>query len=244
MYNLTIILNLLICLITIKANAQTVGVFNQTIAVTPSYTLNNASTFSVTGSVVNAGNTAFSNNVHVNLGIDTSSTSTPKYVWRSTTTYSVTNFLPNQTFTFNITDVGSGTNGYKINGGGTTIIVWPIVGSITNTISTKDTASTIIYITVPNSLNELNQFEGSSIYIQNPATEVLNFEFSVPMAIGINTEPILLELINSQGQCLLVQTVTTQNSKFSIQHFSSGIYYLRFYNKQLNKLITKKLIIN
>ncbi len=223
----------------VEVKAQIVGIYNQTIAITPSYTLNNASTFSVTGSVINTGNFAFSNNVHVNLGIDTSSTSTPKYVWRSTTTYSVTNFAPNQTFTFNVTDIGSGVNGYKINGGGTTIIVWPIVGGITNTLSTKDTAFSTIYIITPNSLDELNQFEENSIYIQNPATEVLNFEFSV-----FNTEPILLELINSQGQCLFTETVTTQNSKLNINTFGSGIYYLRLYNKQLNKIITKKVIIN
>lgn len=240
MRNLTVILNLLICLIAIKANGQTVGVYNQTIAVSPSYTLNNASTFSITGSVVNAGNTAFSNNVHVNLGIDTSSTSTPKYVWRSTTTYSVTNFAPNQTFTFNITDVGSGTNGYKTNGGGTTIIVWPIVGSITNTISTKDSAFSTIYITIPNSLNELNQFEESSIYIQNPANEMLNIK------LKILNEITTVELIDVNGKSLskTIADSSIQNLTFNIQHFQAGIYYLRFYHKLLHKVITKKVIIN
>ena len=226
----------------VEIKAQTVGVYNQTIAVTPNYTLSNASTFSVTGSVVNTGNTVFSNNVHVYLAIDTSSTTTPKYALRSTTTYSVSNFAANQTFTFNVTDVGSGANGYKINGGGTTIIVWPVVGSITNTLSTTDTASTIIYITVPNNVDELNQFEESSIYIQNPTNETLNVKCS------ILNEPITIELINSNGSLLLSKTSERtpqiQNLTFNIQNFSHGIYYLRLYNKQLQKIITKKIIIN
>lgn len=224
-----------------ELKAQTVGVFNHTIAISPSYTLNNASTFFVTGSVVNTGNTVFTNNVHVYLAIDTSSTSTPKYALRSTTTYSVTNFAPNQTFTFNVTDVGADANGYKVNGGGTTVVIWPIVASITNTASISDSANATIYITLPNSLYELNQFEESDIHIQNPTEGMLNVKCSM-----LN-EPITIELINSNGSLLLSKTSElepqTQNLTFNIQHFSSGIYYLRFYNKQLNKVITKKIIL-
>ena len=230
-------------LLNINISAQTsVGIYNYTIAVIPNYTLVSGSNFSVTGSVINTGNTSITNNVHVNLGIDTSSTTTLKYVWRSTTTYSVTNLLPNSTFTFNVTDMGDPANGYKTNGNGTTIIIWPIIASITNTASVSDTAKAIIFITLPNTLNDVKAFENSVLILQNPAKGMLNVKCS------ILNEPLLIELRDANGALLLKENISSLNNSqyftFNIQHFPLGIYYLSFDNKNSHKTITKKIIIN
>lgn len=110
--------------IAVVVNAQPlVSINGGTVQITPSYTINNGTSFSVTGSLKNVSTYSVTNTVHVHLAIDTSSTSTPKYEIRSTHTYSVTNFLPSQTFTFDVSDVGSDANKYKVNGNGTTVVV-------------------------------------------------------------------------------------------------------------------------
>lgn len=80
--------------IAVVVNAQPlVSINGGTVQITPSYTINNGTSFSVTGSLKNVSTYSVTNTVHVHLAIDTSSTSTPKYEIRSTHTYSVTNFF-------------------------------------------------------------------------------------------------------------------------------------------------------
>ncbi len=220
-------------LLFVSAQAQTlVGISGSTLSVSPSNTVTNGTTVTVTGSVVNAGTTTITGALHVNLAIDTSSTSTPKYALHSTATYSVFNFAPAATQTFVLTDVVSNTNQYRVTGNGTTVIVWPVSGVITNTITTKDSARTIIYIS-PTGANSIKEFEASPIYLKNPVSEtiILNYDHSVYDRV---------ELINMNGEIVLNAITDTT---LLVSNCSKGLYFLRFYNKNKIGSVTKKVLI-
>lgn len=214
--------------------AQTlVGISNNTIAISPSNTLTNNSNFAVTGYVKNIGTTIITDDIHVNLAIDNSTTSTPNYVWRSTTSYPTTNILPGNTFSFSVTDVASTANLYKGGGGGTTIVVWTKAGAVTNT--TLDSVFSSIYlIDVPAvGINQLDAFEASPIYIQNPAAETihLNYDESIYTKVELNS-------IEGTRPKVLIHTKT-----LSVNNLAKGLYLLRFWNEKEKYYITKKIII-
>lgn len=223
---------IVISLVSLFAKAQTmVSINDATVAIAPSYTVTNGTFFTVMGSVKNVGTTNINNNtVHVHLAIDTSSTSTPKYYLRSTHSYSVTNFLPSQTFTFDVSDNADVANSYNIDGGGTTVVIWGVVGFPTNDTTTFDSVKTTIYVLpLPQSITEMELFEGELNKLPNPITQ--NIQFT-------NTENYTIELINISGK-----TIEIKNSKLEIQNYYNGLYILRFRDKQGNET-SKKIIIS
>lgn len=250
-------LNVFFICVCLAINAQTkVSINNATVNIIPSYTVNNGTSISITGHVKNVGTTTITANVHVNMAIDTSSTGTPKYFKRSTKTTPVVDFAPNAIFNFTVTDVADSGNGYKIAGNGTTIVVWTVVGLSTDTITALDSVLTTIYVIDVTDIEDWKDSDNQSIFIQNPTLGgILNIEFLI-----LNNEHIVVELINSQGKCLLKEIVSTHisthselpsggstatnNLKLNINNCESGVYYLNFYNKEQNKTSTKKVIIN
>ena len=216
----------------LSVKAQSVGIFGGTLTASPSNTVTDGTSVSVYGMFKNTGSTTITDYLHLNLAIDTSSTATPKYYWRSTVTYSVTNFAPGATHTFVVTDVASTTNSYKVGGNGTTVIVWPIAGAVTNSLTTHDTARTIIYIAVPN-INGIQEFEASPILLKNPVNEnvILNYDESVYERV---------ELINMEGQC--VENAIKENI-LQVTDCSKGLYFLRFYHRDHIHFVTKKIMI-
>ena len=242
LYHVPLYLKLIKCVLFVI----TVGLCNQlhaqvavainggTVSISPSYTVTDATSYSAFGQVKNTGALAISNNVHVNLGIDTSSTLIPKYYWRSTTTYSVTNFAPGTTFTFEVSDVASSTANYKVGGNGTTVVIWALVGASTGTLGASDSAFTSVYIIgVPASINELLDFENSPIHFKNPIAESIQLNYD-------ETFYTKVELLFLNGQ---LHSTLIENKTLVIDHLSKGIYLLRFYNSKQKTYITKKLII-
>lgn len=226
------------CLITLATYSQTLTtISNHTVLISPSYTINSGATYTVTGEVKNTGTSTINNNVHINVAIDTSSTfGLHKYYWRATKTYSVTNFNPNNTFAFSVSDAATPPNGYKTSGNGVSVVVWTSVGFLPNdSTTTLDSVFTTIYILpLPQSIND-NHFETTPIHIQNPAHSVLNFSISDLKFDEIN-------LLNSDGK--LIEKFNNTDLRFNVSHLPIGIYFLSFYNQEKNKYFTKKIIIN
>lgn len=216
----------------ISVKAQSVGILGGTLTASPSNTVSDGTSVSIYGMVKNTGSVTITDYLHLNLAIDTSSTATPKYYWRSTVTYSVTNFAPGATHTFVVTDVASAANNYKVGGNGTTVIVWPIAGAVTNSVTTHDTARTIIFIAVPD-INGIEEFEALPILLKNPVSEnvILNYNESVYERV---------ELIDMQGKC--VENAIRENI-LQVTDCSKGLYFLRFYNRNKTAVVTKKLLI-
>lgn len=213
------------------AGAQTlVGIANTTVQVSPSYTLITGSSFSITGSVVNSGTTAISNNIHVHMAIDTSTTSTPKYYLRSTHSYSVTNFLPLQTLAFSVSDVADNTNAYKVNGGGTTVVIWAVVGFPTNDTTTYDSVKTSIYVLpLPQNIHNLEEVNRVLNELPNPINQPILF---------IKSQGWTIELIDLNGKSILIK-----NQCLIPQDFVNGCYLIKFIN-ETGIVISKKIIIN
>lgn len=221
--------------------AQTlVSIRNATVLITPGYTLSNVTSFTVSGSVKNAGTTTINADVHVNVAIDTSSTSTPKYYLRSTHSYTLTNFLPGTDFPFLLSDVASNTNGYKVAGNGTTVVIWAVVGFPTNTTTTLDSAKTNLYIPgSPTGMEEKSFLENNPVYIQNPVTDQLILRYN-------HQEYKRVDMTDGNGKTvgLIWDAASTAIPEFMVNvcHLPYGIYYIRFYYDA--GIITKKIIVH
>lgn len=222
--------SLLLSFIAIKA--QTVGIFASSLTVVPSNTVANGTSVSIYGKVINNGSTAITNYLHLNYAIDTSTTATPKYYWRSTVTYSVTNFVPGATHTFVVSDVASTANLYKVGGNGTTVIVWPIVGAVTNTASTTDSAKDVIYIPDPASIG-IQEFEQTPVLLKNPLDEntLLDYDQAVYSRV---------ELVSIDGK---VMEQAVKDRVLMATSCPKGIYFLRFYRRHGTGFIAKKVVI-
>lgn len=168
--------------------------------------------------------------MYVNLAIDTSSTSTPKYYTRKTVGYPLSNFMPNATFTFSISDVGSGNNNYKVNGNGTTVIVWVSADLPNDTLSVKDTASAIVCVT-PDllSLREFSLLKQELAMIANPVSEHILLK---------DTQGFKIELIDMHGK-----TVDSLSNKISFLNYAKGMYILRFTHFGGTEIL-KKIVVN
>lgn len=226
-----IFIGIALLLISLLSTAQQplVGALNSTVSISPSYTLTNNSSFSLNGSVVNIGTVTINSDVHVNLAIDTSTTGNPKYFWRKTVSYPVTNFSPNQSFNFSINDVASNTNGYKIAGNGTTVVVWFAVGVPNDSLSCIDSVFTNVYILpISQGIDELNQLKKDLIRLSNPVTNNIQF---------INSEKWTIELVSMDGAVHPIKDL-----ELKVRDYSNGLYLLRFRNGQGDK-ISKKIII-
>lgn len=212
-------------------NAQTkVSINNATISISPSYTVNNATPISITGQVKNVGTTTITANVHVNMAIDTSSTSTPKYFKRSTATTPVVGFAPNAIINFTVTDVAHGGNGYKIAGNGTTIVVWTCTGLSTDTATIQDSVFSNVYVIDLTSINEFTVFENNPIYFNNPAISTLYLNYNPMIYTSIELEDATGKVISK-----------IEDTTLGLSNYSKGIYYLKCHSR--NKIVTKKIII-
>lgn len=216
----------------IAINAQTVGIFASTLTVAPSNTVTNGTSVSIFGQVINNGSTSITDYLHLNYAIDTSTTPTPKYYWRSTVTYSVTNFAPGATHTFVVTDIASSANGYKVGGNGTTVIVWPIVGAVTNSASTTDSARNVIYIPDPASTG-IHEFETTPILLKNPLDENTLLDYDQDLYSRV-------ELVSMDGK---VMEQAMKDRMLMVTTCPKGIYFLRFYKRSGTGFISKKLVI-
>ena len=230
---------LIFTLFTLPICAQKlVGIYNHTISISPSYTVNNNTNISVIGQVVNTSTANLTGTIHVNMAIDTSSTSTPKYYLRSTMSYPVTNLLPGASINFSVNDISAGTNGYKIAGNGTTVVAWPIIGALTDSLTCADSAFANIYILpLTQGINELELLEQQLQNLPNPLTQSIQFT---------NTENWTIELIDMNGKAIEIlndSSTKLSNHKLEISNYSEGLYLLSFTNKKGNK-VTKKIIIN
>lgn len=211
-----------------------VSIDGATANIAPSYTINSGDTYTVTGLVKNVGTTSFTNNVHVNVAIDTSSfVGTPKYYWRTTKTYSAMSMTLNATFPFEVTDVASPPNGYKTSGGGITVVIWTSAGLLPNdSTTTKDSVFTTIYILpVPQSINDVSSFEQHPIYFNNPASYLLYLNYNSTIYTNIELEDANGKLISK-----------IEGSNLNVSNYSKGIYYLKCHST--NTTLTKKIIIN
>ena len=229
----SILFCILIYIFSIKGQGL-VSIINQTVLVTPSNTLTNGTAISVSGKVKNASNSAITDFIHVNLAIDTSTTSVPKYYWRSTISSYQNNLLPDSLINFTVNDIADVTNKYKGGGGGTIIIIWATVGASTNTITTIDSAKTKVFlINVPTTgLNDLNDFEKYPISFNNPATDVLQLNYDETVYTKIH-------LTDISGKPI----AEIWNKTLIVNELARGIYLLRFWDKKQNIYITKKIII-
>ncbi len=224
--------------IALYAQQPLVGVYNSTFAISPSYTVSNNTSFTLTGMAINVGTVTINSNVHANMAIDTSSFSgIKKYYWRKTVSYPVTNFLPNATFNFAITDVASDVNGYKVDGGGTTVIVWFSVGLPEDVLSCADTAMNTIYVLpTTQNLQEFQALENELKSMVNPITE--NIEF-------INAQGWKIELIDVTGKTCEISKfdIHSGNNQLKISNYAKGLYLLKFTNDN-GMQIAKKIIFN
>ena len=127
-------------------------------------------------------------------------------------------------------DVASGANQYMTNGNGVGVVVWPIFNDDNATIN--DSAFTIVYVTMPNDINDFDPFEKQIVNIQNPLSQsiVLNYDELIYQNI---------ELLDASGRIVRV----IKNKKLEVNLLDKGLYYLNFYNKKEHKIITKKLLI-
>ena len=210
-----------------------VGITNQTVMVNPSNTVVNGSTVSVLGKFKNTGTTTITDQVHVNLAIDTSTTGIPKYYWRSTQTHYVSGFEPDSTISFAVNDIASVANKYKGGGGGTIVIIWATVSNPTNSITTSDSATTTIFIIdVPIGIEEVMNFEQWPIQFKNPISEQVQLKYNDLFYTKV-------ELMDVNGKCL---EQCIYNKTLHPEGLEKGLYFLRFYTETGN-YITKKIII-
>lgn len=222
---------LFITLSYLQASSQgLVGIYNHTISISPSYTVNNNSAITVAGQVINTSTTTITGNIIVNVAIDTSSTIAHKYYWRTSMGYPVTNLLPGATFAFSINDNASNTNAYKVSGNGTTVVAWPVAGLPNDSLTCSDSAFANVYILpITQGSEPLTLLQNELTKLPNPITQNTHFT---------NAESYTIELIDLNGRIY-----TIQHSTLNIQHFVKGLYLLRFRNEQGNE-VSKKIIIN
>ncbi len=87
-------------------------------------------------------------------------------------------------------------------------------------------------------LNEIKiKNEKFTIY-PNPANPILNIELEI-----LNLDNTRIQLVNTLGQILIDEKVSTQHSSINIQHFSDGIYFIKVFNGS-QSLPIQKIIKN
>jgi len=70
----------------------------------------------------------------------------------------------------------------------------------------------------------------------NPSNGILNIEYEI-----LNDDDVSIQLLNALGQILVDEKMISQHSSFNIQHFNSGMYFVKII--QSDKLIaTQKFI--
>lgn len=94
-----------------------------------------------------------------------------------------------------VTINNSSVNGYKSSGWGTTLVICPIIGSSTNSLSVHDSAFTSIYIDLLNGYNIFDKMQSDNIHIVNPSQENIYTEFN-----NDDFEDYELQIINLTGE--------------------------------------------
>lgn len=220
----------LLFLLHINVFGQSVGIAPSSLTITPNFTVLNTGTIAVLGDFKNTGTVSLTGTVTVNMAINTSTNTTPNYVFRNSSSYTVSAFSPLATKAFYVQDNASATNQYKVNGSGTTVVVWPVFNGTTST--TSDSAFTSIIVIMPNFINEYNTFENEILKISNPISQ------NIVLVYNELTYKVV-ELLNINGQ--VVQIINDHTLK--VELLSKGLYYLNYYNSKTNKIITKKIVI-
>jgi hypothetical protein len=209
-----------------------VGILNNTVNIAPSAIVPDGTQIGISGSFQNKGASILTGTVLIRVAVDTSSTSIHKYnLIQTSSPILINNLAPNGAQFFAVSNVGATTgNGFKINGGGNLVVVWPIFNSDNLTI--HDSTRITIYLTIPNNINDINDFENNSLNIQNPLTEsvVLNYD-------EVIYKQVLL--INNMGQSIAIT-----NKKIDVTTLTKGLYYLKFYHQITGKFVTKRIIID
>ncbi len=214
-----------------------VSILPGSLSVLPSNTVTNLSTFTIQGTVVNTGSSAITGTVTLKMVINTSTTATPAYVFRDSSSYSLNAFLPSASQAFTVSDLASPSNQYTIMslvpgaGNGTTVVVWPVLslsdGSI---IEMTDSVYEHIYVVVPDNIEDLIM-EKDLIKIKNPVSHTVELIY--------NTQLYKVELRNSNGR--LVKTI--EGNELNVIGFAKGMYYLSFHNLKSGNVLTRKIVI-
>jgi hypothetical protein len=207
------------------------GIYNNTIAVVPSYTVTDGTSITASGQIINTGSTNVSGTIILQMAVNTSTTASPSYSVVQTNTYGVTSFTPGSLQPFSISTVASGANNFKTNGNGTTVVVWPFIVPGT----TSDSAfTTVTVLPLLSGIEEQNEEFIREVVIQNP----LNHSIKLVYDEKTYADP---ELISSDGKLL---NGRVNDNVINVEKLPKGIYYVRFYHKTYDKLLTRKIIIN
>jgi hypothetical protein len=214
-----------------KLNSQALVGIAGTVTITPSNTVANSTPVSFTGYFKNNSSAPLTATVVVNLAINTSTAAIPNYVFRNSSTYTVTALTAGGTHTFNISDVVSTANQYQTDGNGTTVVVWPYVSG-TGSVSTSDSAFTVVYINTQAGVEEINEFESTLLKIENPVSKTVILQY----------DPLIyrkVELVDINGK--VVETI--ENSCLTISGLAKGLYYLNYHNSRTGRVVVKKILV-
>jgi hypothetical protein len=212
-------------------NAQvSVGIAG-TVTITPGNTVANATPVSFIGDFKNTSSAPLTATVVMNLAINTSTAAIPNYVFRNSSTYTVAGLAAGGTHSFSISDVASTANQYETDGNGTTVVVWPYVAG-SGSVSTSDSAFTVIYINTQAGVEEINEFESTFLKIENPVTKTVILQY----------DPLIyrkVELVDMNGK--VIETI--ENSCLTISGLAKGLYYLNYHNSKTGRVVVKKILV-
>lgn len=200
------------------------------LTVSPSFTVTNGTTIYVACNIKNVGTTTLNGTIGLKMAIDISTTATPNYVFRAVSYFNVTNFAPNAIVTQTVSDVAANYNQYKTDGGGVTIVVWPIYNGDNSTAS--DSLTGTIYVTLANGIDDIENFETEVLKIRNPVAELTYLNYNEALYQKV-------ELLNVMGKTIQV----IDNKKLDTSSLSKGLYYLNFWNSKTHQVVTKKIIV-
>ncbi|MES2760922.1 MAG: hypothetical protein V4677_01900 [Bacteroidota bacterium] len=216
-----------------KAQGQ-LGIYNNSISITPGYTVSNNTSITASGQIINTSTTTVSGAVQMYMAVNTSTNSSPAYVIVQTNSFVVTNLTQGSTHPFSITTTASGVNNFKIDGNGTTVVVWPIIMSDPNPYPAHDSAFTVVTILPLIGIAELEASFAKEVIIENPVKGNIKLIYDDE----VYTEP---EMVSSSGTAL--KEIFKDKIIFT-DKLTKGIYYIRFYNQTYQKYLVRKIIVN
>lgn len=225
-----------LCFVTFVHGQVSVSILPGSLNILPSNTVNNSSTFTVQGTVVNTGTAAITGTVTLKMAINTSTTSTPAYVFRTSSSYPVSTFQPSASQNFSLADIASSSNQYNTGivpgtGNGTTVVVWPVLSLPDgSTIVITDSVYDEIFVIVPDNVEDL-MMEKSLIKIKNPVSQTLELVYNALL--------YRVELKDMDGR--FVKTI--DGYELNTSGLAKGMYYLSFHNLKSGNVLTRKVVI-
>lgn len=210
-----------------------VSIYNNSVSIAPGYTVSDGTAITTSGSVVNTGTAVISGVITLKMAVNTSTNASPSYSIISSPTVAVSSFTPGaiQAFSFSVT--ASGANGFKTDGNGTTVVVWPLIGS--DPATTEDSVFTTVTVVVSAGLNELDESFARDVIIQNPAGNVIRLVYDETLYAAP-------EIFSSDG--VDVSGGIIHDNSIYCDRLAKGIYYIRFYHKTYQRYLTRKVLIN